>query len=165
MPLRFRQGTVLLVHVPVALEVVYKPGDLLCLVDGVAYPLEHWENVVGGAVTHSDLPSYFLGVCHSESGLQGVEQISVDISPMSVYEFDVDSNEYEFGEPLRPALNQDGISEWFSNTELISSLPENAIARAMEYQIEPSNKLRVSFASAFCSGSSNKFARLGCRKV
>lgn len=163
--LRFRQGTVLLVHVPVALEVVYKPGDLLCLVDGVAYPLEHWENVVGGSLKHSDLPAYFLGVCHSESGLQGVEQISVDVSPISVYEFDVEENEYELGEPLRPMVEEDGISEWFSNTELISSLPENAIARSMQCQIEPSNKLRVSFASAFCPGSSNKFARLGYRKV
>ena len=163
--MRFRQGTVLLVHVPVALEAVYEPGDLLCLVDGVAYPLSHWENVVGGELTHADLPAYFLGVCHSESGLQGVEPIWADVSPVSVYEYGVECTEYEFGEPLRPTFNEDGISEWFSNQELTSSLPENAIAMAMETHLEPSNKLLVSFASAFCPGSSNKFARLGSRKA
>ncbi len=156
--LRFRSGQVQLRKVRVGEATVISAGDLVYLDGNLAKPAADfaWDTNVG--TTREGFAEVFLGVAHQPSPAGETEPISVDMSPFSVYEFDVAAGAHEVGDPLGP----DAADETLMNQQLEKvGSSAAAIARAAEYTPAGSTRLRVSFASAFHVGSANENAAVG----
>ncbi len=154
--LRFRSGQVQLVKVPVDSASVIEAGDLVFLDSGEVKSAADFAWDTDLATTQGAFAEVFLGVAHQGSEAGEAEPVSVDVSPFSVYEFDVQSAAYGFGDVLGP----DELSSGLMNQQLeVVGSSANGIARAMETR--SGGSLRVSFASAFHAGSANAAAGVG----
>lgn len=156
--LRFRSGQVQLIKVRVDSGTVIEAGDLVYLdVDDVKPASDYpWDtNLV---TTQASFAAVFLGVAHQPSADGETESVSVDVSPLSVYEFDTQSATYEMGDLLGPDENASTLTS--QQFEAVASSGD-AIARAMQYKATSSSMLRVSIASAFHVGSANVNAGIG----
>lgn len=156
--LRFRSGAVQLVKVRVDSGTVIEAGDLLFLDTDDAKPASAFTWDTNLSTTQGNFAAKFLGVAHQPSAAGETEPVSVDISPMSVYEFEVPAATYELGELLGPDSSGNNLVN--QQLEKVSS-NANAIARAVEYQANSSVSLRVSLASAYHVGSANVNGALG----
>lgn len=156
--LRFRSGQVQLVKVRVDSGTVIEAGDLVYLdVDDVKPASDYpWDtNLV---TTQASFAAVFLGVAHQPSAAGDTESVSVDVSPLSVYEFDIQSATYELGDLLGPDENASALMS--QQLEAVGASGD-AIARAVQYKATSSSMLRISFASAFHAGSANVNAAIG----
>ncbi len=156
--LRFRSGQVHLRKVRVAAITVIKAGDLIWLDGNVAKPAADFDWNTNFTTTQADFAALFLGIAHQPSAAGDTAPISVDVSPESVYEFDVSPSTFELGQTLGP----DELSgSLMSQTLEATTVTTTAIARAAEYTTGNVSALRVSFASAFTTASTNVNATLG----
>ncbi|WP_437227457.1 hypothetical protein SH661x_000359 [Planctomicrobium sp. SH661] len=155
--LRFRSGQVHLRKVRVDSETVIEAGDLVWLDTDDAKPASSFTWTTNLATTQGNFAAKFLGVAHQPSAAGETAAISVDVSPDSVYEFDVASATYELGTPLGP----DEGSSSLQNKQLETCIATSAIARASEFTTSSSSTLRVTFASAFHTASANANASIG----
>lgn len=156
--LRFRSGQVELHKVRVDSSTVIEAGDLVWLDTNDAKPAADFTWTTDLATTQGNFAAVFLGVAHQSSAEGETDDISVDLSPLSVYEFDVDSTTYEVGGLLGP----DNLSTALTNQRLTTvGSGALAIGRAAEYKSAASALLRVQFASAFHPASANVNANLG----
>lgn len=133
-------------------------GDLVYLDAGEAKPAGDfpWDGDL--ATTQGGFAASFLGVAHSPSAAGDTEEVTVDVSPTSVYVVDVTSGAYEVGETLGPA---DGGGSTLASTRLTAAGATSAVAMSAESAGIGSTELRVQFASAFHPGSANVNAGLG----
>jgi hypothetical protein len=154
--LRFRSGQVHLRKVRVDSATVIEAGDLVWFDTDDAKPASAFAWTTNLATTQGNFAAKFLGVAHQQSKDGDTDPISVDVSPHSVYEFDVASAAYEVGQPLGPDENTSKLM----NQQLESAIATSAIARAAEYAPTTST-LRVTLASAYATGSSNVNASIG----
>lgn len=155
--LRFRSGQVQLVRVPVDSATIIEAGDLVWLDSGEVKPAADFEWDTNLATTQAAFAAAFLGVAQEPSPEGESTPISVDISPSSVYEFVAASAAYALGAPLGP----DESSSTLMNQQLEAAVAASAIARTVEKSDGTVTKVRVSFASAYHTGSSNVNAALG----
>lgn len=155
--LRFRSGQVQLVRVAVGADTVIEAGDLVWLDGSEAKPASDFEWDTNLATTQAAFAAAFLGVAQEPSPDGESTPISVDVSPSSVYEFAAASAAYDLGAPLGP----DSASTALVNQQLEAAVAASAIARTAEASDGTVTQLRVSFASAFHTGSSNVNAALG----
>jgi len=156
--LRFRSGQVELHKVRVDSGTVIEAGDLVWLDTNDAKPAADFTWTTDLATTQAAFAAVFLGVAHQSSAGGETADISVDLSPFSIYEFDVDSDTYELGDLMGP----DNLSTDLTNQKLTNVGSSGlAIARAAEYKPAASSLLRVQFASAFHPGSANVNAAIG----
>ncbi len=156
--LRFRSGQVELHKVRVDSGTVIEAGDLVWLDTNDVKPASAFTWTTDLATTQGNFAAVFLGVAHQSSAAGETDDISVDLSPFSVYEFDVDSATYEIGSLLGP----DNVSTALTSQRLTTaSTGAAAIARASEYKSVASTTLRVQFASAFHPASANVNANIG----
>lgn len=155
--LRFRSGQVHLRKVRVDAETVVSAGDLLWLDGNDAKPASQFSWDTDLATTQAAFAALFLGVAHQPSAAGETVPVSVDVSPDSVYEFDVAPAAYELGTPLGP----DELSDSLMNQQLEGAAAGSAIARAAEFTPASVSTLRVTFASAFHTSSTNAGAALG----
>jgi len=156
--LRFRSGEVQLHKLRVDSGTVLEAGDLVYLDTDDVKPASSFSWTSDLATTQSAFAASFLGVVHHQSADGDTDDVSVDMSPSAIYEFDVAAATYEVGDELGP-------------DELASSLMDQqleavgtgtlAIARAAEYKAAAATTLRVTFASAFHVGSANVNAAVG----
>ena len=100
--LRFRSGQVQLHRLKVDAETVLDAGDLVYLDAGSVKPAKDFPWTTDLATTQGAFAAAFLGVCHQPSAEGETEDVSVDLSPMSVYELDVNPAAYEVGDVLGP---------------------------------------------------------------
>ncbi|WP_013627525.1 capsid cement protein [Rubinisphaera brasiliensis] len=156
--LRFRSGQVQLQRVRVDSETVIEAGDLVFLDGDDAKPAADFTWDTDLATTQAGFAAVFLGVAHQPSPAGEAEPISVDVSPFSVYEFDVAASTYEVGDLLGP--DSVGTALQSQQCEAVAS-SGLAIGRAVEYRATSSLRLRVSFASAFHAASANVNAAVG----
>lgn len=154
--LRFRSGQVHLRKVRVDSATVIEAGDLVWLDGDDAKPASDFAWTTDIAATQAAFAAKFLGVAHQQSRDGDTDPISVDVSPHSVYEFDVPSAAYEVGQTLGP----DESAAQLMNQQLESALAANSIARAAEYA-PIATTLRVTLASAWATGSGNVNASIG----
>jgi hypothetical protein len=154
--LRFRSGQVHLRKVRVDAQTVIEAGDLVWLDTDDAKPASAFSWTTNLATTQGNFAAKFLGVAHQPSAAGETAPISVDVSPDSVYEFDVATATYEIGTPLGP----DESSSALMNQKLETCVASSAIARAAEYSPTTST-LRVTFASAYHTSSANVNAAIG----
>lgn len=156
--LRFRSGQVELRRVRVDAETVIEAGDLVWLDADDAKPASDFAWTTNLATTQGNFAAKFLGVAHQQSRSGDTDPISVDVSPHSVYEFDVDAAAYEVGDLLGP----DELSSSLMNQQLEGvGSAANAIARAAEFTSGTQGTLRVTIASAYACGSANVNAQIG----
>lgn len=155
--LRFRSGQVQLQRLRVDSGTVIEAGDLVYLDTDDVKPASDFSWNTDLATTQAAFAAVFLGVAQQQSAAGETDDISVDLSPVSVYEFDANSATYEVGDPLGPDENSSSLM----NQQLEAATGVNSIARAAEYQASASSTLRVMFASAFHAGSANANATLG----
>lgn len=156
--LRFRSGQVQLVKVRVDSGTVIEAGDLVYLDTDDAKPASDYPWDTNLVTTQASFAAVFLGVAHQPSADGETESISVDVSPLSVYEFDSQSATYELGDLL--AADENASTLMNQQLEAVASSGD-AIARAVQYNANSTTLLRVSFASAFHVGSANVNAAIG----
>ena len=155
--LRFRSGQVDLHRLRVDADTVIEAGDLVYLDTDDVKPASSLTWNTDLATTQADFAALFVGVAHQRSAAGESGDISVDLSPMSVYEFDVNAAAYEVGDPLGPDENSLALM----NQQLEAAVAGAAIARAAEYKPASASRLRVQLASAFHTGSANGNAAIG----
>ncbi len=155
--LRFRSGQVQLHKLRVDSGTVIEAGDLVFLDTDDVKPASDFTWDTDLATTQSEFAAVFLGVAQQQSADGDTDDVSVDLSPFSVYEFDVNSATYEVGDSLGPDENSSALM----NQQLEAASAGNAVARAAEYQASASSTLRVQFASAYHPGAANANATLG----
>lgn len=143
---RFRSGQVELRKVRVDAASVIEAGDLVWLDTDDAKPASAFDWTTNLATTQANFKAVFLGVAHQPSAAGETEPISVDVSPLSIYEFDVASGAYEVGGLLGP----DEASSTLMTQQLETvAAATSAIARSVEYRSSGSTKLRVQLLSAY----------------
>ncbi|HWL09478.1 MAG TPA: hypothetical protein VNQ76_13805 [Planctomicrobium sp.] len=155
--LRFRSGQVHLRKVRVDAPTVIEAGDLIWLDTDDAKPASAFAWSSNLATTQGNFAAKFLGVAHQPSAAGETAPISVDVSPDSVYEFDVASASYELGTALGP----DESSSTLMNKQLETAVAASAIARSAEFTTGSVGTLRVTLASAFHTSSANANAQIG----
>jgi hypothetical protein len=156
--LRFRNGQVHLHKLRVDSGTVLEAGDLVYLDSDDVKPASDFTWTSDLATTQSAFAASFLGVTHQQSASGDTDDVSVDLSPHSVYEFDVNSATYEVGDELSP--DEDSSTLMNQQLEAVAS-GTLAIARATEFKASSASTLRVTFASAFYTGSANVNAAIG----
>lgn len=155
--LRFRSGQVQLHKIRVDSGTIIDAGDLVFLDTNDVKPASDFDWDTDLATTQGLFAAVFLGVAHQQSADGDTADVSVDLSPLSVYEFDVNSATYEIGATLGP----DESSSTLMDQQLEAATGIASIARAAEYKASASTKLRVTFASAYHAGSANVNAHVG----
>ncbi|MCH7687120.1 MAG: hypothetical protein IH899_10640 [Planctomycetes bacterium] len=156
--LRFRSGQVHLHKLRVDSATVIEAGDMVFLDTDDVKPAGSFTWTTDLATTQGNFAASFLGVAHQQSANGDTDDVSVDLSPDAVYEFDVNSATYEVGDDLGP----DEQSSALMNQQLEAIASGGlGIARAAEFKANAASLLRVTFASAFSTGSANVNAALG----
>lgn len=155
--LRFRSGQVQLRKVRVEASTIIEAGDLVWLDGNVAKPAADFTWDTDLATTQAGFAAKFLGIAHQPSAVGDTLPITVDISPASVYEFDCSPGSYELGQPLGLDENQSTLM----NQQCEPAVAGSSIARSAEFSNGTVSTIRLSFASAFATPSSNVNAALG----
>lgn len=156
--LSFRSGQVILQKCRVETDTVIEPGDMIFLDETVIRPANDFFWNTDLATTRQEFASMFLGIAHEASADGEVSPVSVDVSATSVYEFDVASSTYDNGNTLGP---DEGSSDLLSQQLEYVASSAHAVARAAEYADSATTRLRVTFASAYTTSSSNSNAAVG----
>ncbi len=156
--LRFRSGQVHLIKCRVEAGTVIEAGDMVWLDGDDAKPASAFAWDTNLAMTQGAFAAKFLGIAHQQSPAGDTAPISVDISPLSVYEMDVPSTTYEVGGLLGPDESTGALMD--QQLETVASNAA-AIARGVEFKATASGTLRVTFASAYSTASANVNAAVG----
>jgi hypothetical protein len=155
---RFRTGLMQLVRFPVAAETIIAPGDLV-FYDGIGLkPAADFPWDMNLATTRAAFAAVFAGVAYSGSQVGETDQVSVDLSPLSIYEADAATGTYRVGDLLSPTEAVETLSN--RRLEPVTD-PSHAIGRAMGLTVGNATRVRASFASAFHAGSANVNASVG----
>ncbi len=156
--LRFRSGQVELHKLRVDSDTILEAGDLVYLDTDDVKPASEFTWTTDLATTRGNFAAVFLGVCHQPSADGDTADVSIDLSPTSVYEFDVASSTFEVGSLLAPAQNGSALQK--QTLQKVTNAT-HAMARAAEFKAAAATQLRVQFASAFHTASSNVNAAIG----
>jgi len=156
--LNFRSGQVMLQKFRVESTSVIEAGDMVFLDETVVRPASEtfWNTDL--ATTRADFADMFLGIAHEPSADGDDAPVPVDISSTSIYEIDVTASTYDNGVTLAP---EEGSSDLLDQQLAFVATASQAVARAAEYADSMVTRLRVMFASAFTTGSSNSNAAVG----
>ena len=154
----FRSGIAQLVRLPVLTATVIEPGDLVYLDSGNAKPAADFPWTTDLATTRGNFAAQFAGIALTGSADGETDDISVEISPLAVYEFAAESATYEFGDALGPSETLNALS---SRTLEEAGSAAQAIARAVETTSGGATSLRVVIASAYHAASANVNAAVG----
>lgn len=154
----FRFGQQEVVKQRVDSGTVISIGDMLYLDTNDVKPAASTTWDTNLATTQAAFADVFIGIALEQSASGSTDDIDVDISPMSVYEFAVASATYEVGDLLGP--DKDTGNAILSQT-LEGAVAASSVAMAYEYKSAASTLLKVKFASAFNPSSSNANASIG----
>lgn len=158
---RFRHGQMELIKFPVESGTVIERGDMLFFggSDEAVHPASEKEWDTNLATTQAAFANVFAGIAYEASPNGETEDISVDTSPDSVYEFDVASATYLVGDDLGP--DQDSTTVLMDQQLEGAAATSDAVARAYEKKASASTTLKVKFASAYNVAANNVNAVVG----
>ena len=156
--LRFRPGPVHLFKSNIDPDSLVEPGDMLFLDSSEARPASQFVWDTDLPTTQAAFADAFLGIAHERSEPGESSPISVDLSPQSVYEFDVDISSYTLGTLLGP--DESSSSLMSQQLEMVGA-SDQAVARCMEFTDGFVTRARVCFASAYSTASANTTAAIG----
>src|SRR5687768_15859861 len=98
----FRSGIVQLIRCPVLAATVIEPGDLLFLDADTVKPAADFTWTTDLATTRGNFAAKFLGIAHTGSADGETDDVSVDVSPLAVYEATGSEQSYKVGDLLAP---------------------------------------------------------------
>lgn len=156
--LRFRSGPVQLIRMDVDAASQIEPGDLMYLDSSEVRPASEFAWNTDLPTTQAAFADVFVGIAHERSRDGDTDPVSVDISPHSVYEFDVDPSSYSLGALLGP--DEASTSLMPQQLEAVAAA-SRAIARCIEVSDGVVTRMRVTFASAYSTGSAHASAAIG----
>lgn len=154
----FRSGLVQLVRCAVDSATVIESGDLVYLDSGKVKPAASFPWTTDAATTRANFAAQFLGIAYTGSADGETDDVSIDISPLSVYESASTAGSYEVGDQLGPTETLNALSS--RSLDAVATAGE-AIARAVETTPSSSPTVRCCFASAYNAGSANVNAAVG----
>ena len=146
----FRSGQVHLRKFRVTSETVITPGTFVCVVNDYLVP-------ASSQPTATEVAASFAGVSHQRSEAGQTAAVSVDVSPLAVYECDAEVDSYEVGDLIATAVDVSPLD----TTVAAADTPDEAIAMAAEFADVGQTRLRVTLASTVCTASSHSLAQIG----
>lgn len=156
--LRYCHGSAQLVKFP-ARDKMERGGLVYLSAEGFARPLSLYHEV-----GLTEFQTRFLGILHTgcDPKIQvgdGMIEVNVDISPLTVYEMDVVNGLYQFGDMFMPDLEGEDADCTLDDHRLkwCSRLSVSRIATAMKTNSTASSTVHVSFMSAFHPASNNAY--------
>ena len=144
--LRFRSGQIHLRKFRIEADTVIEPGTLVCLVADHVVPANTLP-------TAADAAASIAGVAHQRSEGGQTAAVSVDVSPLAVYECDVTAGGYEVGDLL-------AVEVGTPNTLGMATGPDEAVAMAAEFT-DAGKRLRVTLASTVCTAANHALSQVG----
>ena len=153
--LRHRHGPQLLIKCAVDSATVIEVGDLVWLDTDDVKPATSFTWDTNLATTQAAFAATFLGVAQEASASGSTGEISVDVSPLAVYELDAASSTYEIGDPLGPDQTGSGSSATMMDQQLESAVPASAVARCVKRRATAGTSVEVIFASAYFADNTN----------
>lgn len=160
---RHRQGQMELREYGVASATVIERTDM-CWIDTTDNEVKNAATFPWGGGTLSlaqtDFANLFVGIAYEESKSGDTDDIGIDVSADSVYEFDVTSATYNSGDVLGPSDNDVAVTFDDQSLEACSTTAR-AIARAFETKASAVTSLRVKFASVHNVSANNVNAVVG----
>ena len=113
------------------------------------------------SLAQTDFANLFVGIAYEESASGDTDDIGVDVSADSVYEFDVTSATYNSGDVLGPSDNASANTAFDDQSLEGCSTTARAVARAFETKASAVTLLRVTFASVHNPSANNVNAVVG----
>lgn len=146
---RHRSGQMQLVSHPVDSTTVIEQSDMVYVSSsaGEILPASSHNFLSGLVAAQAAFADVFLGIAYEQSRSGDDDPVSVDISPDSVYEFDVVSATYTLGAALGPANVDSAIL--LDDQRLAAATGTSAVARSFTFEASAVTKLRVKFGTAY----------------
>ena len=145
---RFRHGQMKLQKYPVASATVIERNDLLFFeastLDVAPASSKEWDTDL--LTTQAAFAEVFAGIAYEGSANLETDDISVDTSPDSVYEFAVASATYNTSQFLGP---DEDATTVLMDQQLEAAVTASAVARPTEKATSAVTSLHVSFASVY----------------
>lgn len=144
---RYRNGTQLVVKVPVASATVIEIGDFVCEVDGKLLNIQTLQaagtlSEVSAAAAQSSIADAFIGIALHASASGETQKVNVDISIQSIYEYPLNSaGSLSFGNLIEVLALSSASNSWGGRDQLISAGTTNPIAVCVEQSLTGTGKL------------------------
>lgn len=154
MSFRFRNGQMKLVPFRVASASVIRPGDMVFVystLDQVKAAADiTWNSTL--ATTQADFANVFAGIAHTGSASGDTDDILVDVSSSSVYEYPCASATFKTGAPIGPAKQSGNALE---SQKVVEATGTSCVGRTVEPKSSAATSIKVSFASAYSAHNTN----------
>lgn len=154
----YRSGEQLFVRPAVDSATVIERGDICWLDTDDVKPASSYTWSSSDSATQAAFTAVFLGIADDASPSGDTDPINVDISATSVYEFTCVSATYEIGNTF--AVDGNGADAIYDQVLEKVATASRCIARARNRATSSTTKVKVSFASAYHTGSANSNAAL-----
>lgn len=144
----------------VASATVIARGDMCWMAgsDNEIYPASDFPWDTNIATTQAAFAEVFAGIAYQNSPSGETDDVSVDVSSESEYEFDCNSATYALGATLGP--DQDTTADLLSQ-KLEAAVAGSSVAVAMEKYTSATTRVVVAFASAHNPSANNVNGALG----
>jgi len=154
----FRHGQQRLIKQRVDSATVISQGDALFLDTNDVKPAADFTWTSNLATTQSNFASVFIGIAVEKSASGQTDDISVDVSPDSVWEFVCASTTWELSDTFSM---DEGSSALLSQTLEKVASDSLGIFQPTNYKASAATLIPVTFASAYSISGANRQAAIG----
>lgn len=158
----FRSGQMDLRKFDVLSTDLIETGDMMWFDDtnNRARPANTFDHDTDLATTQGLFAAVFAGIAYGASSITDDDDITIDVSGVSIYEFTVASVTPQVGDPFGPDEDTDP-DDTLLNQVLESAIATSSIARCTQFAAAAVTKLEMQFASAFNVASNNVNNQVG----
>ena len=153
--LRHRHGEQLLCRYAVDSAQVIEVGDLVWLNTDDVRPATAYTWDTDLATTQASFAAVFVGVAQEASADTETAEISVDISPMSVYEMACASATFECGDNVGPDQTGTGSSATMMDQTVEAATGTSAIGHVVKRVTSAATVVEVQFSSSVFGNNVN----------
>lgn len=154
MSARFRSGQMKLVPFRVASADVITAGDMVFVystLDQIKAAEDiTWDTNI--ATTQAAFANVFAGIAYTSSAAGETDDVLVDVSSASVYEYPCASATFKTGAPIGPAKQSGNALE---SQKVVEATGTSCVGRTVEPKSSATTSIRVSFASAYHAHNTN----------
>lgn len=156
----FLKGHHQLIAYPVASATEVARGDMTWMAgsDNEVYPASDFPWDTNIATTQAAFAALFAGIAYQKSESGDTDDVSVDVSADTYYEFDCVSGTYTASTTFGP--DQDATADLLSQ-KLESAVVGSSVARCQKNYSAATTRVEVRFASAHNPSANNKDTALG----
>ena len=153
--LRHRHGEQLLVKCAVDSTTVIEVGDMVWLDTDDVKPASDFTWNTDLATTQAAFAAAFVGVAQEASASGDTDEVSVDVSPLAVYEMAAASSTYEIGDTVGPDQSGTGSTAALMDQQVESAVAASSIARCVKRRTSAGTTVEAIFASAYFADNTN----------